>query len=119
MTCEIARRIATSLYQGLATSMVIAKKVIKVAFSKMFELIISQMNKAFNSLKQLMETAFHLTKVIVTKVFGYAFLALKLIAVSFISLIMANIRTAFVKAPRDLMAILRKYFNFGKKVQIT
>ena len=118
MTYEIARRIGTSLYQGLAILMNTAKKVIKVAFSKMFELIISQLNKASNSLKQIIETAFHLTKVIVTKVFGYAFLALKLIAVSFFSLIMANIRTAFVKAPRDLMAILRKYFNFGKKVYI-
>ena len=116
LTCEIARRIAYKLYQGLATSMSTAKKFIKVAFNKLFELISSQMNKAFNSLKQLIETIFQLIKVVVSKIFNCAFIALKFIAISFTSLIMANFRTAFVKAPRHLMAIMRKYFNFNKKV---
>ena len=116
LTCEIARRIAYKLYQGSATLMSTAKNVIKIAFNKLFELISSLINKASNSLKQLMETIFQLTIVIVSKFFNFVFIALKFIAISFTSLIIANFRTAFVKAPRHLMAIMRKYFNFGKKV---
>jgi len=115
MTYAIARRVVNGLYGGLTALIKTAFWVIKFAIYKLFEDIKTQIDKVFNSLKQLMETAFQLKKTTFSILFNCAYVALKFIATSFISLINANIRTAFLKALGDLTRLIREYFNFGKK----
>ena len=118
MTYAITRRVVNRFYRVLTVLIKTAFWVLQISVSKLFEHLKTQIGKAFNSLKQLMERAFQLTKTTFSILFICAYVALKFIATSFISLIMANIRTAFIKAPRDLARLIRKYFNLGKKVLI-
>ena len=118
MTYAITRRVVNGLYRVLTASIKTAFWVIKTSVDQLFEHLKTQTVKAFNSLKLLMETAFQLTKATLSILFNCAYVALKFIATSFISLIRANIRTAFIKAPRDLARLIRNYFNIGKKVLI-